>query len=124
MKTKLMTTIILAVLLLLISHTARAKVKIVCTITDLCDNPLSAAVDVTLHIQSGDGLACPTAFDVTYATSPLGLTGTFDDDPATAGSCYTGQIATPQQSATRIYCGTSMIAVVKTVSPTMRLSST
>ena len=60
-------------------------------VTDDCGHPLAAAVNhiISIAAPAPPGGTCADAVDITSATFPYQLTGTFDDDPATGGSCDT-----------------------------------
>jgi hypothetical protein len=54
------------------------------------DGEVYTMVDPLLEIEAigpDPGTACTNPYDVTGATFPVQLTGTFDDDPAVGGSC-------------------------------------
>jgi hypothetical protein len=60
-------------------------------VTDVCGIPLASAVDIHVVIVGGAnaGTTCTDAVDLTGASFPFNLTGTFEGDPATGGSCAT-----------------------------------
>jgi hypothetical protein len=60
-------------------------------VTDDCAHPLAAAVNhvITIAAPTPPGSTCADAVDLAGVTFPYQLTGTFDDDPATGGSCDT-----------------------------------
>jgi hypothetical protein len=69
----------------------RYRLTIGTGVTDDCGHPLAAAVNriITIAAPAPPGSTCADAVDVTGATFPYQLTGTFDDDPATGGTCDT-----------------------------------
>lgn len=56
------------------------------TVVDTCNNPLSAAVVIPITIGAQGG-TCADAIDVTSATFPRQVAGTFDEDPVAGGTC-------------------------------------
>ena len=58
-------------------------------VTDICHTALAAPVDLTITIEIPEGMACSDPEDLTGASFPVQLTGTFDDDPASGPSCDT-----------------------------------
>jgi hypothetical protein len=58
-------------------------------VTDICHTALAAPVDLTITVEIPGGMACSDPEDLTGASFPVQLTGTFDDDPASGPSCDT-----------------------------------